>query len=123
MLVNEELECIVCCYRYSRRGHIPRLLHCKHTFCSPCLLKLSRLQGALCFIRCPLCRWLTCKCASLPLPGSLYINTQIWDQIAEDEDCGVPPIQRILLIGDDCRNSGGVWSPANRQTELFFFEE
>ena len=85
MLVNEELECVVCCYQYSRSERIPRLLHCNHTFCAPCLEKLSQLQGAIRTVSCPMCRWITCTRASLTLPGSLWVNTEIWDQIEEEE--------------------------------------
>lgn len=85
MIVNEELECVVCCYEYSRSNRIPRVLHCKHTFCAPCLEKLSRLEGVIRSVSCPLCRWITCTRASLTLPGALWVNTEIWDQIAEEE--------------------------------------
>ncbi|XP_040890348.1 RING finger protein 208-like isoform X2 [Toxotes jaculatrix] len=85
MFINEELECIVCCYEYSRSDRIPRVLHCNHTFCAPCLEKLSKLDGVIRTVSCPLCRWITCTRASLTLPGALWVNTEIWDQIAEEQ--------------------------------------
>ncbi|KAM7422227.1 hypothetical protein PAMA_010342 [Pampus argenteus] len=85
MLVNEELECVVCCYEYSRSERIPRVLHCSHTFCAPCLEKLSTLQGVIRTVSCPLCRWITCTRASLTLPGALWVNTDIWDQISAEK--------------------------------------
>lgn len=85
MFVNEELECIVCCHEYSRSERIPRVLHCNHTFCAPCLEKLSKLNGVLRTVSCPLCRWITCTRASLTLPGALWVNTEIWDQIVEEQ--------------------------------------
>ncbi|XP_040015106.1 E3 ubiquitin-protein ligase RNF186-like [Xiphias gladius] len=85
MLVEEELECVVCCYEYSRSNRVPRVLHCNHTFCAPCLEKLSKLQGVIRTVPCPLCRWITCTRASLTLPGALWVNTEIWDQIAEEQ--------------------------------------
>ncbi|XP_044204207.1 RING finger protein 224-like isoform X1 [Thunnus albacares] len=85
MLVNEERECVVCCYEYSRSERIPRVLHCSHTFCAPCLEKLSTQQGAVRTVSCPMCRWITCTRASLTLSGALWVNTEIWDQISEDQ--------------------------------------
>uniref|UniRef100_A0A3Q1JUF1 RING-type domain-containing protein n=1 Tax=Anabas testudineus TaxID=64144 RepID=A0A3Q1JUF1_ANATE len=81
----EELECVVCCYEYSRSYRVPRMLHCNHTFCSPCLERLSKLDGVIRTVACPLCRWITCTRSSLALPGSLWVNTEIWDQIAEEK--------------------------------------
>uniref|UniRef100_A0A3B3H5Q5 RING-type domain-containing protein n=1 Tax=Oryzias latipes TaxID=8090 RepID=A0A3B3H5Q5_ORYLA len=81
MFPNEDLECIVCCCEYSRSNRVPRLLHCNHAFCTPCLEKISILEGPLCTVTCPLCRWITCTSARLTLPGSLWVNTEIWDQL------------------------------------------
>uniref|UniRef100_A0A3B3IEV2 RING-type domain-containing protein n=1 Tax=Oryzias latipes TaxID=8090 RepID=A0A3B3IEV2_ORYLA len=84
-----DLECIVCCCEYSRSNRVPRLLHCNHAFCTPCLEKISILEGPLCTVTCPLCRWITCTSARLTLPGSLWVNTEIWDQLPnqpEDSD-------------------------------------
>ncbi|XP_061640752.1 RING finger protein 224-like [Phyllopteryx taeniolatus] len=83
MLPSEDLECVVCCHEYSRRQRVPRLLHCGHTFCTPCLEKLVNVDGVIRTVCCPLCRWITCTQASLTLPGALWVNTEIWDQIAE----------------------------------------
>ncbi|XP_032368239.1 RING finger protein 208 [Etheostoma spectabile] len=85
MFINEEPECVVCCYKYSRSDRVPRVLHCSHTFCAPCLEKMSRLDGGIRFVSCPLCRWITCTRASLTLPGALWVNTDIWDQITEEQ--------------------------------------
>ncbi|XP_070704259.1 RING finger protein 208-like [Pempheris klunzingeri] len=85
MLLNDDLECIVCFHVYSRQNRIPRVLHCNHTFCAPCLEKLSRLDGVIRSVSCPLCRWITCTRASLTLPGALWVNTEIWDQIREEK--------------------------------------
>ncbi|XP_034726161.1 RING finger protein 208-like [Etheostoma cragini] len=85
MFINEELECVVCCYKYSRSDRVPRVLHCSHTFCAVCLEKMSRQDGGIRFVSCPLCRWITCTRASLTLPGALWVNTDIWDQITEEQ--------------------------------------
>uniref|UniRef100_A0A7N8YN19 RING-type domain-containing protein n=1 Tax=Mastacembelus armatus TaxID=205130 RepID=A0A7N8YN19_9TELE len=71
MCIDDKLQCIVCCYEYSRSSRVPRVLHCKHTFCAICLERLSKLQGAICTITCPLCRWITCTDASLTGNGQL----------------------------------------------------
>ncbi|CAL9704073.1 unnamed protein product [Knipowitschia caucasica] len=85
LLPCEELECVVCFNLYSRSDRIPRVLHCHHTFCSVCLEKLSHQREAVRTVCCPLCRWITCTNATLSLPGSLWVNTDIWDQISEDQ--------------------------------------
>uniref|UniRef100_A0AAX7TWX0 RING-type domain-containing protein n=1 Tax=Astatotilapia calliptera TaxID=8154 RepID=A0AAX7TWX0_ASTCA len=86
MVTAEELECCVCCYEYSRSNRIPRVLHCNHTFCAPCLERMSKLEGAIYTVSCPLCRWITCTRASLTLPGALWVNTEIWDQISTEQN-------------------------------------
>ncbi|KAK5872762.1 hypothetical protein PBY51_013433 [Eleginops maclovinus] len=83
MVEHEDLECVVCFNEYARRGRVPRVLHCGHTFCMPCLEQLYQLQGYLRGVSCPLCRRITCTMASLPLPGALSVNMEIWDQIVE----------------------------------------
>lgn len=85
MVTAEELECCVCCYEYSRSNRIPRVLHCNHTFCAPCLERMSKLEGVIYTVSCPLCRWITCTRASLTLPGALWVNTEIWDQISTEQ--------------------------------------
>ncbi|XP_029286751.1 E3 ubiquitin-protein ligase RNF186-like [Cottoperca gobio] len=85
MFLNEDLECVVCFGEYSRSGRVPRVLHCNHTFCAPCLEKLSKLEGVVRTVSCPLCRWITCTRANLTLTGSLWVNTNIWDQIAKEQ--------------------------------------
>lgn len=85
MVFGEELECVICFCVYSRSERIPRVLHCRHTFCSVCLEKLAMLRGVVRTVSCPLCRWITCTNASLSLPGSLWVNTDIWDQISEEQ--------------------------------------
>ncbi|KAK7880317.1 hypothetical protein WMY93_033052 [Mugilogobius chulae] len=85
LLPCEELECVICCCLYSRSDRIPRVLHCRHTFCSVCLEKLSSLSGFVRTVSCPLCRWITCTNAALTLPGALWVNTDIWDQISEEQ--------------------------------------
>ncbi|MEQ2260092.1 hypothetical protein XENORESO_002476, partial [Xenotaenia resolanae] len=83
MVSCEELECVICCNEYSRTRRVPRLLHCNHTFCAPCLRKMCRQNGNLYTVSCPLCRWVTCVEANLSLCGALWVDTHIWDQIIE----------------------------------------
>ncbi|XP_077582783.1 uncharacterized protein LOC144203272 [Stigmatopora nigra] len=82
---NEDLECVVCCYEYSHTHRTPRLLHCGHTFCVPCLDKLANENGMIRTICCPLCRWITCTPATLTLPRALWVNAEIWNQVAEKQ--------------------------------------
>uniref|UniRef100_A0A3B4B3I1 RING-type domain-containing protein n=1 Tax=Periophthalmus magnuspinnatus TaxID=409849 RepID=A0A3B4B3I1_9GOBI len=79
------LECVVCFCVYSRSERIPRMLHCRHTFCSVCLETMACLKGSVRTVACPLCRWITCTSATLTLPGALWVNTDIWDQISEEQ--------------------------------------
>ncbi|XP_054473169.1 RING finger protein 224-like [Anoplopoma fimbria] len=90
MFVDEEFECVVCCNEYSRSLRVPRVLHCSHTFCAPCLERLAQLNGVIRSVSCPLCRWITCTRASLTLPGALWVNTDIWDQIVEERQLKSP---------------------------------
>ncbi|XP_037831132.1 RING finger protein 224-like [Kryptolebias marmoratus] len=85
-MCSEDLECIICSYEYSRSHRLPRLLHCKHTFCSICLEKMARCQGPINTVRCPVCRYITCTPTTMKLSGYLWINIEIWDLIAEKTD-------------------------------------
>ncbi|XP_077384760.1 E3 ubiquitin-protein ligase RNF183-like [Festucalex cinctus] len=85
MSPNEDVECVVCFHDYSRSHRVPRLLHCSHTFCAPCLGTLANVDNEIQTICCPLCRGITTFQASLPLPEALWVNTAIWDQIPEKE--------------------------------------
>ncbi|XP_034441472.1 RING finger protein 208-like [Hippoglossus hippoglossus] len=84
MFNSDERECVVCCHEFSRSNRIPRVLHCRHTFCILCLEKLTRREITMLTIPCPLCRWITCTPAGLNLSDALYINTEIWSHITED---------------------------------------
>uniref|UniRef100_A0A3B3TRB4 RING-type domain-containing protein n=1 Tax=Poecilia latipinna TaxID=48699 RepID=A0A3B3TRB4_9TELE len=98
----DELECIICCNEYSRTRRVPRVLHCHHTFCAPCLEKMSTLQGAIYTVSCPLCRWVTCVQARLSLSGALWIDTEKWDQIIEHNnlESKQPQLIKILYTHD-----------------------
>ncbi|XP_039654254.1 RING finger protein 208-like isoform X1 [Perca fluviatilis] len=115
MFITEELECVVCCYDYSRSDRVPRVLHCSHTFCAPCLEKMSKLDGGIRCVSCPLCRWITCTPVSLTLSGALWVNTEIWDHIPEEqqwgkqdavEDLNITKTQLIKTTLPDSRRSG-----------------
>lgn len=112
MALNEELECVICYYEYTQKERVPRVLHCGHTFCAPCLEKLSSMDGIVRTVSCPLCRWITCTKASLTLPGALWVNIDIWDQITERqlegsfEDLRDPEDPFIYRPLPRCRQSG-----------------
>ncbi|XP_061731628.1 RING finger protein 208-like [Nerophis ophidion] len=82
---EDDMECVICFQTYCLQQRVPRMLHCNHTFCAPCLERLSHLEGVIRTICCPLCRWITCARASLSLPAALWVNTHIWDMIAHRE--------------------------------------
>lgn len=96
-----DLECVICCYQFSRSDRIPRVLHCRHTFCASCLERMSWRDGIMSKMRCPLCRWITCTRASLSPSGALLVNTSIWDLIVDakmDTSAEELNYQKIQLI-------------------------
>ncbi|XP_033939726.1 E3 ubiquitin-protein ligase RNF186-like [Pseudochaenichthys georgianus] len=95
MVVHEEKECVVCFNKYSRSDRVPRVLHCGHTFCAPCLEQLYQLKGFFYCVSCPLCRWITCTRASLALPGALWVNMEIWDKIVEERVIPSAPMEDL----------------------------
>lgn len=84
MVLCEDTDCSVCLLPYTRLERIPRLLHCRHTFCQPCLQTLSQCRGGLLTVCCPLCRRVTCVGRGLGLQGALWVDSRLWDQIVED---------------------------------------
>ncbi|KAM9762220.1 uncharacterized protein ACNS7B_004369 [Menidia menidia] len=91
MVLCEDGECSVCLSAYSRMDRIPRVLHCRHTFCEPCLETISRLHGGLLTVACPLCRRVTCISRERSLQEALWVNTQIWDRIPDQLDAEGQP--------------------------------
>ncbi|KAA8589750.1 hypothetical protein FQN60_013115 [Etheostoma spectabile] len=86
MVLCEEGECSVCLLPYSRMDRVPRVLHCRHTFCEPCLETISQAMGELLTVGCPLCRRVTCIGHGLSLQEALWINSSLWEQIQEAEE-------------------------------------
>uniref|UniRef100_A0A672YG57 Im:7152348 n=1 Tax=Sphaeramia orbicularis TaxID=375764 RepID=A0A672YG57_9TELE len=86
MVLCEDTECSVCLSPFSRVDRIPRVLHCRHTFCDPCLETMSQVRSGLLTVCCPLCRRVTCIGRGLSLQEALWVNSRLWDQIPEDED-------------------------------------
>lgn len=86
MVLCEDGECSVCFQPYSRMDRIPRMLHCRHTFCDPCLETMSQVRSGLLTVGCPLCRRVTCVGRGLSLQEALWVNSRLWDQIPEDVD-------------------------------------
>lgn len=88
MVLCEDGECSVCLLPYSRTDRIPRVLHCLHTFCDPCLKTISQVRGGLVTVPCPLCRRVTCIGRGLELQEALWVNDKLWEQIPEEEEDG-----------------------------------
>ncbi|XP_023281732.1 RING-H2 finger protein ATL58-like isoform X1 [Seriola lalandi dorsalis] len=86
MVLCEDGECSVCLSPYSRMDRIPRVLHCRHTFCEPCLETMSQARSGLLTVGCPLCRRVTCIGRGLSLQEALWVNSRLWEQIPEDVD-------------------------------------
>ncbi|XP_076009452.1 uncharacterized protein LOC143002927 isoform X2 [Genypterus blacodes] len=85
MVLCEDGECSVCLLPFSRQDRIPRVLHCRHTFCELCLETMSQTKSGLLTVGCPLCRRVTCIGHGLSLQEALWVNSRLWGQIPEDE--------------------------------------
>ncbi|XP_060886519.1 uncharacterized protein im:7152348 [Labrus mixtus] len=85
MVLCEDGDCSVCLSPYTRMDRIPRVLHCRHTFCEPCLETMSRTRSGMLTVPCPLCRRVTCIGHGLSLQEALWVNSRLWDQIPEEE--------------------------------------
>ncbi|XP_073333374.1 uncharacterized protein [Pagrus major] len=86
MVLCEDGECSVCLFPYTRMDRIPRLLHCRHTFCELCLETMSQARSGLLTVSCPLCRRVTCIGNGLSLQEALWVNSRLWEQIPEEEE-------------------------------------
>ncbi|XP_040896636.1 tripartite motif-containing protein 3 [Toxotes jaculatrix] len=86
MVLCEDGDCSVCFLPYSRMDRIPRVLHCRHTFCELCLETMSQARSGLLTVACPLCRRVTCIGRGLSLQEALWINSRLWEQIPEEVD-------------------------------------
>ncbi|XP_028260060.1 RING finger protein 223 [Parambassis ranga] len=84
MVLCEDGECSVCLFPYSRVDRIPRVLHCRHTFCDPCLETMSQTRSGLLTVPCPLCRRVTCIGRGRSLQEALWVNSKMWEQIPEE---------------------------------------
>ncbi|KAL7891187.1 hypothetical protein AOLI_G00006630 [Acnodon oligacanthus] len=83
MLRCEDLECGVCCQRYTRSERVPRMLFCDHTFCTSCLETMATEHSTMLCVRCPLCRMLSCLRRGPGLQNAFMVNSNLWDCIAE----------------------------------------
>ncbi|TKS74807.1 RING finger protein 186 [Collichthys lucidus] len=86
MVLCEDGECSVCLLPYSRMDRIPRVLHCRHTFCDLCLETMSQARSGMLTVGCPLCRRVTCIGRGLSLQEALWVNSRLWEQIPEEEE-------------------------------------
>ncbi|XP_056270963.1 RING finger protein 223 [Pseudoliparis swirei] len=86
MVLCEDGECSVCLSPFSRSDRIPRVLHCRHTFCDPCLETMSQARNGLLTVGCPLCRRVTCVGRGLSLQEALWVNSKLWERIPEDAE-------------------------------------
>uniref|UniRef100_A0A8C6TPD3 Im:7152348 n=1 Tax=Neogobius melanostomus TaxID=47308 RepID=A0A8C6TPD3_9GOBI len=105
MVLCEDTECSVCLLPYTRLERIPRLLHCRHTFCQPCLETLSQSRGGLLTVCCPLCRRVTCVGRGLGLQGALWVDSRLWDHIVEDNEDEEESQDRLKRDGDVVRSA------------------
>uniref|UniRef100_A0A4X2L698 RING-type domain-containing protein n=2 Tax=Vombatus ursinus TaxID=29139 RepID=A0A4X2L698_VOMUR len=64
---DRDLECLVCCHRYSC-DRLPKVLTCQHIFCAVCLKLLLTIREDSWMVICPLCRTAT------SVPGGLICN-------------------------------------------------
>nr|XP_020828901.1 RING finger protein 186 [Phascolarctos cinereus] len=64
---DRDLECLVCCHRYSC-DRLPKVLTCQHVFCAVCLRLLLTIREDSWMVICPLCR------SATSVPGGLICN-------------------------------------------------
>ncbi|KAM8875883.1 uncharacterized protein AB9W97_016430 isoform 1-T2 [Spinachia spinachia] len=83
MVLCEDGDCSVCLAAFSRTDRIPRVLHCRHTFCDLCLETMTQARNGLLTVGCPLCRRVTCIGRGLSLREALWVNSELWEQIPE----------------------------------------
>ncbi|XP_029938723.1 E3 ubiquitin-protein ligase SH3RF2 [Salarias fasciatus] len=88
MVLCEDSECSVCLLPYSRMDRVPRVLHCRHTFCELCLDTMSQARSGMLHVRCPLCRRVTCVGLGLSLQEALWVDSERWDQIPDGVAAG-----------------------------------
>ncbi|KAM4628581.1 RING finger protein 223 isoform 2-T2 [Polymixia lowei] len=100
MVLCEDRECSVCYLPYSRLDRIPRVLHCRHTFCTLCLETMSQAKNGLLTVRCPLCRRVTCIGLGLSLQEALWVNSRLWDQIPEDVEAEEEALKHQVEVED-----------------------
>lgn len=86
MVLCEDGECGVCFEPYSRQERIPRVLHCRHTFCATCLETMSQPKSGMLTVVCPLCRQMTCVGRGRTLHEALWVNSRLWNQITESTE-------------------------------------
>ncbi|CAL8344415.1 RING finger protein 224 [Gadus morhua] len=86
MVLCQDTECSVCLQAFTRLERIPRVLHCLHTFCTPCLESLSQGAGDLVTVPCPLCRRVTCVRRCVGLKGALWVDSNVWEYIPDREE-------------------------------------
>ncbi|XP_062280185.1 RING finger protein 208 [Scomber scombrus] len=86
MVLCEDSECSVCLLPYSRMDRIPRVLHCRHTFCDQCLETISQTRSGLLTVGCPLCRRVTCIGRGLSLQEALWVDNKLWEEIPEEAE-------------------------------------
>ncbi|XP_056133988.1 uncharacterized protein im:7152348 [Lampris incognitus] len=114
MVVCEDRECSVCYLPYTREDRIPRMLHCRHSFCSLCLETMSKVKNDLLMVNCPLCRRVTCVGRGLSLQEALWVNNRLWDQIPENTEEVQEEALVKLEVEEESSQANGHLSP---QTE------
>ncbi|XP_067086143.1 E3 ubiquitin-protein ligase RNF186 [Osmerus mordax] len=83
MVLCEDGDCGVCLQRFSRQERIPRVLHCRHTFCAACLETMSQVKSGMVTVVCPMCRQMTCVGRGRTLSEALWVDSRLWEQIPE----------------------------------------
>ncbi|XP_024114852.1 tripartite motif-containing protein 3 [Oryzias melastigma] len=101
MVLCEDSDCSVCFFPYSRMDRIPRVLHCRHTFCELCLEAMQQLRSGYLMVSCPLCRQVTCIDRGLSLQEALWVDSEQWEQIAEDKGAEAGEDEEALRLEGD----------------------
>ncbi|NXW30412.1 RN182 ligase, partial [Phaetusa simplex] len=103
---DDELECKICCRRFTIHSRKPKILDCLHRICARCLTKILHTGAGSPCISCPFCRHET--------------------ELNEDEVEGLPTdtniMSKLILKYKTARNSGCkevVLTPKNLPSSSF----
>ncbi|NWX73639.1 RN182 ligase, partial [Alca torda] len=87
----DELECKICCQRFTIHSRKPKILDCLHRICARCLTKILHAGAGSPCISCPFCRHETelneDEVEGLPSDTNIMSKLILKDKTARNSDC------------------------------------